>query len=275
MGVFAALSDGIGAIKRNPMIVGLVFAYVLASGAVSGLQAVDPLLASLGILVLYLFVPFFLGGIIGTIHEGLDGRTSLGRFVDAGTSSYLPLLGGGLLFGAVTVVLYFVVGVVAFFIGIIAIAGIGSAGASGLGGLSVAAMVLLALLGLGTLAISLVPLFVLQFFPAAVVVDDLGLVDSFKRSGGVVRRNFLSVLGFDALAFLIGLFAQIPTAYLLYELANAPGEPSVVDSAYDALSATEFGVYLALLVVLGTIVGSVTQSFYVAFYDGIPRGDAA
>ena len=266
MGVFSSLSTGLGALKRNPIIVALVFAYSLLGAGAGSVQIVDPLLVYPAILVLYLFIPFFLGGVIGMVHDGLAGRTSISRFLEAGKSNYLSLFGGGLVLGVITFVLYFVVGIIGFILAIFIL------GAGSMAGVTSASVVVLAIGALIGLLVVLLPWFILQFFPAAVVVDDQGLIDSFKRSGGIVKSNFLSVLGFDALAFLIGLLAQIPTVYLLYSVSQQPGGfAATQQTVYDSLSTTQLGIYLTLAVVLGMVVGAISQSFYVAYYDQLPR----
>lgn len=265
MGVFSSLSDGIGALQRNPLIVALVFAYSLLGAGMSAAQVVDQLLLFLAVLVFYLFVPFFIGGIIGMVHGGLRGGTSVRRFVADGKSNYLPLLGGGLLLGVIMFVLYVIVAIVGF------IAAIFVLGAGSMAGVTSASLVILAIGGLVGLLIVMLPWFFLQFFPAALVVDDVGLVDSFKRSGGLARDNFTSVLGFDGLAFLINLVAQVPTVYLFYTMYNTPGGFQQTQTIFDMFSPTELGIYLTMSVVLGTIVVSVLLAYYVAYYDQLPR----
>jgi len=74
------LSTGIGTLKRNPVIWAVVLAYSLASAGLAGLQLIDPLFVLAGYAVLLFVVPFYLGGIIGTVEEGLRGSATVGRF---------------------------------------------------------------------------------------------------------------------------------------------------------------------------------------------------
>lgn len=266
MGVIGSLSTGLGVLKRNPVIWILVFAYSLASAGLAGLQVVDPVLVLAGYAVLLFVVPFYLGGIIGTIAEGLRDSATVGGFFSAGTSNYLSIFGGSIVLGIITFVLYFVVGIVGLILAIFVL-GFGS-----MADVTSAAIAVLAVGGLIALLVVLLPWFFLQFFPAAVVVDDLGLVDSFKRSGGLVKGNLVSVVGFDLLAFLISLVAQIPTVYMAALSAEDPESlENAGQSALSALSTTELGIYLAMTVVLGTIVTAITQAFYVAYYDQLAR----
>lgn len=266
MGVIRPLSNGIDALWRNPVIAALVFAYSLLGAGASAIQMVDPLLVFPAIGILYLFIPFFIGGLVSTIHDGLGGKTSVDQFVAGGTSNYLPLFGGGLVLGIITFALYFAVAIVGAIV-VVFVLGFGS-----MADVTSAAVAVLAVGGLIGLLIVLLPWFFLQFFPAAVVIDDLGLVDSFKRSGGLVKRNFLSVVGFDVLAFLIGLVAQISTVYLFLTAGDGSANPGTTgQTVFDALSTTELGIYLTMTVVLGTIVGAITQAYYVAYYDQLPQ----
>lgn len=265
MGVFSSLSAGIGALKRNPVILALMFAYSLLAAGTSAVQIVDELLVYPAMLILYLLLPFFIGGVVGMIHDGLTGTSTLGRFLADGKAHYLSLFGGGLVLGLLTFALYFVVGIVGFIIAMFVL------GFGGMAGATSASVAVLAVGGLIGLLIILLPWLFLQFFPAAVVVDDLGLVDSFKRSGGMVKSNFLSVVGFDALALLVSLVAQIPTAYLFYAVFQRAGGFPADQTIFDVLSTTELGIYLAMTIVIGTIVGSILYPYYVAYYDQIPR----
>lgn len=272
MSVSRSLSVGTGTLKQNPLIIALVFAFSLMGAGLVGLQMINPLLVLVGYLVILLVMPFFLGGIIGTIHEEIRGRTSFGRFITEGKSNYLSLLAGTLVLGVVMTVLYFVLAIVGVILSVFVL-GFGS-----MAGATSASFVVLALVGLVGWLILMLPWFFLQFFPAAVVVDDLALIDSFKRSGGLVRNHFLSVVGFDVLAFLISLVAQIPTVYLFYQYYTAAEASSDFATSgktmFDLLSTTELGIYLTMLVVLGTVVVSVSYAYYVAYYDQLPGPSA-
>lgn len=274
MSVIGSLSSGLGVLKRNPVIVGLVFVFTLLNAALAGLNVVNPFLVLAGYLVFLFFVPFYLGGVIGMTEEGLRGSTTVGRFFSAGASNYLSLLLGCVALFIITLVLYFVVGFVAAIVAIFAL-GLGS-----MASVTSASIVVIAVVAVLAFLVILLPWFVLQFFPAALVVDDLGLVDSIKRSGSLVKSNFLSVVGFNVLAFVISLLAQVPTVYLfaVSETPSTTGQSTdptanqmAAQSVYDMLSTTELAIYLGLFVFLGTIVYSVSHAFYVAYYDQLPR----
>ncbi|MCU4798983.1 hypothetical protein OB920_01155 [Halobacteria archaeon HArc-gm2] len=266
MGVIGSLSTGIGTLKRNPVIWAFVLAYSLAGAGLAALQLIDPLLVFASYAVLLFVVPFYIGGIVGTIEEGLHGSATVGQFFSAGTSNYLSIFGGTVVLGIVSFFLYFVVGIVGLILSIFVL-GFGS-----MADVTSAAVAVLVVGVLASMLVVLLPWFVLQFFPAAVVVDDLGLVDSFKRSGSIVKGNFLSVVGFDLLAFLISLVSYIPTVYMFALSADDPTSLETAgQTALHALSTTELGIYLAMTVVLGTIVYAVSHAFYVAYYDQLPR----
>ena len=275
MGVFSSLSTGIATTRRNPIVLGLVFAYSLVASALLSLQVVDPLLIVPGYLIVLAVLPFYLGGLIGTIHEGLDGRASLARFTAAGRSSYLSVLAGGIALFVLTFVAYIVAIIVGLVLSVVLLGTAGLSGIGGVDGFSVALIAVLVLVGLFELFLIYLPAIVFQFFPAAVVVDGLGVADSFKRSAGLLRDNFLSVIGFDALTFAFGLLLNVPTAYLFYRAFSRSGTIEAGETIFDILSTTELVAYFGVTVVLGGLIGAVVQSYYVAYYDQLRRGSAA
>lgn len=265
MGVFGSLSNGVGVLKRNPVILALMFAYSLLAAATSGVQVINELLVYPAMLLLYILLPFFIGGLVGMVHDGLRGTSTIGRFVAAGKSNYLSLLAGGIVLGFLTFAIYFVVAIIGFILAILVL-GFGS-----MADATSASIAVLVVGGIVGFLVIMLPWFFLQFFPAAVVVDELGLVDSFKRSGGIIKNNFLSVVGFDALAVLVSLVAQIPTGYLFYTAWQRRNGFGRTQTVFDLLSTTELALYLGMTVVIGTVVGSIMYPYYVAYYDQVTR----
>jgi len=196
---------------------------------------------------------------------------SFGQFLAAGRDHYVGLLLGGLLLGVVTLVLYVLVAIV-FFVAVVLV--FGFALNTGLG---TATLLVVALLSLVGFLVVLIPWFLSQFFPAAMVIDGDGVADSFRRSLSLVRSNVLSVLGFDLLAFVIGLFAQLPTAFLFYtsfdSMAMDAQSSTGMVSVFDYMSTTEAGLFLGSSLVISTAVGSIMYTYYVAYYCEI--GDAS
>lgn len=259
----AALSDGIGVLQRRPAIVGFVAAFALLATASAGTQFLHPLAVYPALGFVYLLLPFFFGGILAYVDAALDGRETSGVFARAGKRYYLRLVGGGIGLAAMSVAAYLVailVGVVLFFVGLAAVGG--GAPFDGLG--------LALLLGLVGFLIVMVPNFLFQFFPAAIVLEDEGIVDSLRRSYGLVTANLRSVLGFVAIAFALSLLTMIPTAYLLAVSFDALSDVSPGQTIYDFLTRREAAIYLASAFVTTTIVGSITYPYYVAFFRRLP-----
>jgi hypothetical protein len=214
-------------------------------------------------------VPFFFGGIIGMANQAIDGRTSFETFVREGKTHYVSILVVYLALFAVSLVLGFVVTFVAILGGIIFP---GSAGQPNLVLLSVLAIIG-GVAGFGYLLIT----FVIQFFGHAVVVDDLGTVDSIKRSAWCVRHNPVSVLGYTVLATIGGAaFGVFGGAFSLLTSPQFSQRPTVgrgaVGPAAGPLPVDLPSLGLAgtaVLVVLFSILTGLFAAFSTAFYGTI------
>ena len=268
-----ALTTGIDTLRRQPQIVAILFAFSLLSTGLSAAQFVNPLLAYPATGVVYLLLPFLVGGLVAYVAASMTETPSFGQFFAAGRDHYVGLLLGGLLLGVVTLVLYVLVAIV-FFVAVVLVFGFALNA-----GLGTATLLVVALLSLVGFLVVLVPWFLSQFFPAAMVLDGDGVADSFRRSLSLVRSNVLSVLGFDLLAFVIGLFAQLPTAFLFYtsfdSMAMDAGSNTGMVSIFDYMSTTEAGLFLGSSLVISTAVGSVMYTYYVAYYREIGDASAA
>jgi len=268
-----ALTSGIDTLRRQPQIVAILFAFSLLSTGLSAVQFVNPLLAYPATGVVYLLLPFFVGGLVAYVAASMTETPSFGQFLAAGRDHYVGLLLGGLLLGVVTLVLYVLVAIV-FFVAVVLV--FGFALNTGLG---TATLLVVALLSLVGFLVVLVPWFLSQFFPAAMVLDGDGVADSFRRSLSLVRANVLSVLGFDLLAFVIGLFAQLPTAFLFYtsfdSMAMDARSSTGMVSVFDSMSTTEAGLFLGSSLVISTAVGSIMYTYYVAYYCKIGDSSSA
>jgi len=262
----AALSRSIDTLQRNPVIVGILFAFSLLSTVASTVQMIHPLLIYLAMGVIYLGLPFLIGGLVAMVADGLTGRSSVDQFVSGGRSNYVGLFIGGLALGAVMLILYFVVGI-AFVVFAAFVFGIGAAG-----GLGTTTLLVVAVFALVAFLVVLLPWFLTQFFPAAMVISGDGVADAFRRSLRLVRSEFLSIVGFDALAFLVGLVAQIPTMYVFYTVFQsgafmAQAQTGAAVTVFDLMSTTQLALFFGSSLVAGTVVGSIMYTYYVAFYD--------
>lgn len=276
MGDESTLSTALAALKRNPALFVASFAVALLNSLYLGLQLVAPefqLFMGPGSLVVHLVSLFFVGGGYAMAHEGLRERTNLDTLFSEGRDNYLSLLGGTLALIAVTaVVLIFFV--VAAFIVVFAIifstVDSGNFGAFGLLGVVVIGVAYL---------LGLAPLFFLQFYGPAVVVSGESAGDSIRRSYRLVRRNVLSTLGFDTVAFVVTSVGAVPIALLYWKwwqsmaetlgesAGPAAGAAGSTTTPLVGLDPATAAPYLLATLVLTTFTGAFFWTYQVAFYE--------
>lgn len=270
MATIQSLTESIGVLKRNPVVfaAGLIYAVViLPQSALSALNI--PVVPTLLQIVTFFITPFIIAGIIGMTYEGRVRQTSLDTFKNIGKKKYVSLLAGNLLIFAITVVFL----VIMFVVGIFVI-GIGAAafgeGSSMLGGLGILSLLIFG----GGVLVFLLVMFFLQFWAPAIVADNVGVGAGFSRSAGLVKRNFLSALGFSVLNLVITLALSLPAfVFLLIPLLTGAGTEAAGVSG-DLQSASQFGGSLLAKVgvivysfVLAIVMTPFRLSFAVSFYD--------
>lgn len=278
MGAISAVSSAGAALRRNPVIfvaMVVVVGVSLLSTVVQFLPiANDPLVSSLLTSVISLVVtvfvsPFIEGGIIGMAHEGVVGRTGFGTFLSEGRENYVGLLLANVLLFAIfiaTGIVYLVVSVVIALVAGFAMGGMGGGGgfASGVGlGAGLVFTGISALLLIGAL---LVPFF-LQFYRAAIVVDDAGVTDSFRRSAGLVRANFAKTIGYNVVALLVNLVAVIPIVYYVVTQVSVSDTPAnAVGNGFFGTALSGGLVFFVASAVLSLLIGAFLRTYYVAYY---------
>jgi hypothetical protein len=251
----SAFKDGFAALRANPIL--LVAGLLVGAG--SQLQYVDqvvgsPLVsagASFAWLVLF---PFVLGGFIGTARAAIDGTdTSIHQFVTIARTHYVRLL----------------LATVAFLLIILGTAiGLGLVGlVFGIGSMALAAIHEVAgfIGGVVSIVVWLVSLLVVimfvQFYDAAIVIEERNVTDSFRRSVALVRANLTSVVGFSLVwTLLVNLFF-IPE-YLV--------QLTVTDAAPAEVLPVELGIPIAVLFPVGIALSAVGFAYlytvYTAYY---------
>ncbi len=268
MGALNALRTGSTALGRNPILfaAAAIMTLVILLGQLPRFAfANSPLLAvvvSLVFSLLLIFLtPFFQGGLVGMADEAIDGRTSFGTFVTAGKRHYVSLFAAYLLLLAVS----FVLGI-AFAI----VAGIG--GAFALAGGSQSSAAALGVFGIGFLVVGIVYLlvfFFFQFYGQAIVVDDLGVVDGFKRSAGAVRRHLVSTLGYSIIVLIATLILMIVAFIGLFAIAPVTMGSNGTGVALQTPSLGVVAVAGVVSFVVLTIVSAFFMTYSVAFYRQI------
>lgn len=267
MGAISALTTAIETLKRNPVLFGAAFVVAIVNFGLTGVtttvssDSASPV-SSLLSLTTFLFTPFFVGGLLTMADEGLDGRTRLGTFVAGGTDNYLRLLGAMVAFAVAIGV-----AAVAVMVGLAVIASTIAGAAVAGGGLvdSGSGFVLFVLVAVAGLVVMFLPTFFLQFYAAAVVVSDLDVMDSFRRSARLVRRNLVSTLGYTAVSVLIGLVTGV-----LAVAVTLLARPEVYSTTGATVPEVGTGTLLAVAVVavaLTTVVAAFGSVYQVAFYD--------
>jgi len=251
MAVFESFRDGWTALSTTPTL--LVAGGVLVVLSLSGALEVGPAAEPAVDLAVVLLFPFALGGFIEmTVAAVRDGEGSLRSYLRAGAANYLRLVGAWLLFVVGLLVVLTVVSTLSLVPLALAFAG-GPGDLAALG-----AGVGMVLTGVGTVLGVVAAVLFFQFFSAAIVAEDRHVVDAFRRSAGLVRRNLASAAGFS-LAWLLAVGA-VPTPETLLE----PGITEAVRS---------LGLPAGTLPVLAAVVGAVTvvgltycYTVYVAYF---------
>jgi hypothetical protein len=286
MAVLSSLRTALGSLVSAPVLfvasflIGLV---TLPQNALSLLGV--PLAPNLLQLVTFFVTPFLLAGLIGMAVEAQAGGTAVGTLSREGKAHYVPLLLGTLLRTAIQ----FAFGIVLVLFGVVAVVvGVGGAGALSEGGLDPGALLgSLGLLVVVFLLVVVVPylvvLFLIQFFPVAIVAEDRDVIAAFKRSYGVVRSNLLPAIGYSLLSWLVSLIAAAPvTAFTLsrtlsgFQQAGAGGTPPAGGGfggagagSLSLFSPVEVAVISAMSLVLTTVLLAFKQSYAVAFFQAV------
>nr|WP_244510217.1 hypothetical protein [Natronobacterium texcoconense] len=204
-----------------------------------------------------LVTPFLLGGIITMIDEGLEGTTRLGSFVRGGKENYVSMLGATVLFAVIIMGVSFMGGI------LMMIVGVGTAAAGGgLVGMGIGFVLLMVVMALLVMF--------LQFYDAAIVVSDARAIDSFSQSVSLVWNNFLSVVGFTIVFFVISLIGQGPgmALYLSAIEFTETGETAIASESTLFLS-------IAVTLVLGTFAFAYSYSYLVSYYRSILEDEPA
>ncbi|WP_248896765.1 hypothetical protein [Haloplanus halobius] len=269
MSAIQSLRTAIDALSRNTVLLvgGLVYALVLLPQRALQLAGV-PLAPTLLQLLTFFVTPFVLAGVIGMAREALDGDASLDSLTRVGKTRYVDLLLGTLVEFAIQLV---------FGIGIVILALVVALGGAAAGTAGPAVLVGIALIALLTLGY-LIVLFAIQFYPVAIVADDVGPVDGITESVGFVRSNVLSTLGYTLVTVVLGGLASLPvTGFVAYRsvtsgLGSMDGEPPVGGGGNapppETLDALAGGLSLGLStpeIVVLSLVSLVTTALFFAF----------
>lgn len=263
--VLSSLRRTPSALLDNPVLLVPVLIVMVFQLLQLALRSIDPVLSSIvsiGLsLVFIAALPFFQGGLIGMADKALDGRTTLRTFVNDGTSNYVSIL-----------VAYLALMAINFMLGMIAFLGaiLGGAVLFQSGGLQSANTALLAVIAVIVASILLVYVFFIffaQFYGQAIVLEDMGVVDGFKRSISVVRHHLVSTLGYSLFgAIFVGL------AGVVFGAASILISPQSTTMFGHLDPSLPIVVGVGLVVVVGgTLFGEFFAVYSVSFYRAITR----
>jgi hypothetical protein len=212
MSAVQSLRTATGALSRSPILFlgGLAYALVVLPQRALQLAGI-PLAPAALQLVTFFVTPFVLAGVVGMAREALDGDTSFDVFTATGGDRYLDLLLATLVeFG-----IQLAFGVAFLVLALVALVAGGGAGTAALVGA-----------GLGVLlaVVYLAVLFLIQFYPVVVVVDDAGPVDAITDSVAFVRANVVSTLGYSVITVVLGGLAALPVSgFAAYRVLTGTG----------------------------------------------------
>lgn len=214
MSAVQSLRTATGTLAREPVLLlgGLAYALVVLPQRALQLAGI-PLVPALLQLVTFFVTPFVLAGVLGMAREALDGETGFDAFTATGRARYVDLLLATLVeFG-----IQLAFGVAFLVLALIALA----AGGGGAGPVALVG----AALGVALAVVYLVVLFLIQFYPVVVVVDDTGPVDAVTDSVDFVRDNVVSTLGYTVVTVVLGGLAALPVSgFAAYRfLTSGPG----------------------------------------------------
>lgn len=255
MVVVSAFRDGLTVLRTNPIL--LVAGFLVGAG--SRLQYVGHLvespLVSAGTSLAWLIVfPFVLGGFIGTARTAIEGTdASLTRFFTMARTYYVRLLLATVVFVLLVLGTAVGLGVIGF------VVGIGSMGIAAVSEMAAFATGVFSLL-IWLVSILVVITFV-QFYDAAIVIEDESVTDAFRRSIGLVRANLKSVVGFS-LAWIVLLNVFFIPEYLLQLTMTDAGPADVLPIDLEV----PIGVLLPAGIVLSAVGFAYIYAVYTAYY---------
>lgn len=228
-------------------------------------------------LVTFFLTPLVVAGTLGMAREALEeGQTSLATFSTVARERYLTLLlavllqvGIVLALGILALVVLVVgLAVALFFVDV----GPSAAIATDPSRLLQPDVLVVAVLTLLVAALVFYgPRVFLQFFAVAVVTDDAGPVEGYRRSVGLVRRNFVSTLGFTAVRVVLSLAVALPplvaTGLRLGGIAATGGsaDPQTMAGA-GVFSPAGVVALTAFVLVVQVVLMPFTQTYARAFY---------
>jgi len=258
MGIFEAIKKGFGvSLKALPLVV-VLFVFNLiwnlinipltpAPGTTPTPQAT--MIAFIASVIFILTSIFVQSGSLALVRDQLkQGAMKLGSFASYGSKFYVRLF-------LINLLLILIIFVAALIAGVT----VAAAGAVKNAVLTVAATVIAVIVGL----IAIYYLLLLAMSPYVLVCEELGAVESLKRSFRVVKRSLLKVLGLIIVVLLITLGIGLLAGFL--SGAATAFLPARVGQVIVAIVSSAVNGYL----------GIVMMGAFIAYYLGLVAQDNA
>ncbi|WP_424008525.1 hypothetical protein [Haloferax denitrificans] len=284
MAAISSLQTALRGIRSNPVLFlgGLALGLVTLPQLATQLAQI-PFVPTVLTAVTFFVTPFVAAGLYGMADEAVDrgggGSTSLSTLTAVGREKYVPMLlanivqlGIVLVFGIVFVIVM-VAMAVSLGLGGLATGG-GGVPNLALGGGFLVGIAVLGLLGLAYLAV----IFLVQFYPVAVVVGDAGAIEAFGESYRLVRHNVVPSLGYSAIRFVVGILVSVPATGLIVfrtiqnvQQAQNAADPAAMQAGL-GFSPTEIAAIAVLSIATQTVLAAFQYTYAVAFFEAHDAG---
>ncbi|RDZ45880.1 hypothetical protein C5B86_09075 [Haloferax sp. Atlit-19N] len=282
MAAISSLQTALRGIRSNPVLflAGLALGLVTLPQLATQLAQI-PIVPTALMAVTFFVTPFVAAGLYGMADEAVDsgGSTSLSTLTDVGREKYVPML----LANIVQLGIVIAFGIVFLIVAVVMAISLGLGGLAAGGGdvsnfaLGGGFLVGLAVLGLIGLAYFVV-IFLVQFYPVAVVVGDKGAIESFGESYRLVRNNIVPSLGYSVIRFVVGLVISIPvTGFIVFRTFQ--NVQQVQDAANPAaaqaglgFSPTEIAAIAAISLATQMVLATFQYVYAVAFFEAHDSG---
>ncbi|MCO8266313.1 hypothetical protein NKF06_06880 [Haloferax sp. AB510] len=284
MAAISSLQTALRGIRSSPVLFlgGLALGLITLPQLATQLAQI-PFVPTILTAVTFFVTPFVAAGLYGMAGEAVDrdggGSTSLSTLTAVGREKYVPMLLANIVQLGIVIAfgIVFVIVVVAMAVSL----GLGGLAAGGgdvsnlaLGGGFLVGIAVLALLGL----VYVVVLFLVQFYPVAVVVGDKGAIESFGESYRLVRNNIIPSLGYSVIRFVVGLVISIPvTGFIIFRTFQ--NVQRVQDAATPAaaqaglgFSPTEIAAIAAISMATQMVLATFQYVYAVAFFEAHDSG---
>jgi hypothetical protein len=262
MGMLEAIKKGFGVASKNLVLVIVLFVFnliwnmvniaIMPAGTIPApgadaatAPAIPPqaALATLAFSILFILVSIFMqGGSLGVVRDYIkEGKMKLSQFASYGLKYYLRLLGLGL----IIILLVLIAAVIAALI---------VAATAPLNNVIATVIASIIAIAIGLVGIYFVILLVMS--PYTMVSDEIGVIESMKRSMRVVKKSFWKMLLLILLILIaigIGVLLGIVTGLLTVALPPKVGQMfiGVVNSLFNGyfgivMMASFMALYMAL-----------------------------